>query len=64
MPQNSPLTAKDLESIKSNLNQLAIAKEQIKLARSAGIDVTEQAKQVDEQRTQLLQIKNTYFSGS
>jgi len=63
MTQNTPLPPESLDEIKSNLRQLDIAREQIKLARKAGIDVSQQEQEAESQRNKLNQIKNTYFPG-
>lgn len=58
-----PLKDADLATINTNLEQLLIADEQIKMAQQAGIDVADFKKQATDQRSQLLKIKQTYFPG-
>ena len=59
----NPLTENDLDQINSNLIQLKVADEQIKLAQQAGLDVTGLKDTANSQRSQLLKLKQTYFPG-
>lgn len=61
MAINQPLTDDDFEQIKSQLSVLDDLDEQLRLAAQAGIDVEDQKKRARESRTQLTQLKNTYF---
>ena len=56
-----PLQEQDLDTINANLNQLKLANEQIRKAEAAGINVTDLKNQANEQRQQLLKIKQTFF---
>lgn len=61
MQDSSPLTQTDFENIKRQLAELDKVDGQIRRAQAAGLDVTEQRKRADEQRKQLMQIKQAYF---
>ncbi len=56
-----PLTAEHKAEIERQLSALKEAEAEIKRAQLAGIDVSEQAKQVAELRDQLTKIKAAYF---
>lgn len=59
----SPLTENDLTKINDSLTQLKTAKEQIRLAEQAGVDVSHFSDTINEQEARLLKIKQTYFPG-
>ena len=59
----NPLTENDLDQINSNLIQLKVADEQIKLAQQAGLDVSGLKDTANSQRSQLLNLKQTSFPG-
>ena len=56
-----PLTAEDRKLIDEQLAQLKTAKEEIKRAKLAGIDVSEYETQADALEKQLQMIKSAYF---
>lgn len=57
----TPLTDTDLETINANLVQIKAAKEQIKLARQAGLNVDALQETATQHEAQLLKLKSTYF---
>lgn len=59
----NPLTQEDLTRINDSIAQLNDVQEQIRLARQAGIDVSEEEQETIKQREQLLKLKQTYFPG-
>lgn len=59
----NPLTPQNLETIKLSLTQLNDVDEQIRLATQAGLDVSEFKTRAQDQRKQLLKLKQTYFPG-
>jgi uncharacterized membrane protein YjjP (DUF1212 family) len=64
MPETgSPLTAEDLKALNENLERLDDASKIIDQATRGGIDMSEQRKQTQELRTQLLRIKQSFFPG-
>lgn len=58
-----PLTEQHLDQINTALEHVRHGKHQAKLATMAGIDVTEQARQLDAMHDQLQKIKQVYFPG-
>jgi hypothetical protein len=60
---NNPLTIQHLDQIKLALRALDQAESAAELAQAAGIEVTAQLQTIQDQRTQLLKIKNVYFPG-
>lgn len=61
---NSPLNDDHLKQINAGLEALKVAETQIMLARNAGLDVTKYENELNDQRTKLTALKNTYFPGS
>jgi hypothetical protein len=61
-PQH-PLTDTHLVQINNALQTLQLAQNQVDLAKRAGIDVSSHQATIDDNRTKLLAIKNTYFPG-
>ena len=61
--EHSPLTDEDFQKIKDGLAQLDKAEAQLRLAQRAGFDMSDNQKQIDTARNQLLQIKQVYFPG-
>jgi len=59
----NPLNEQDLADIKNALKDLDDADQQAQTAMRAGIDVSEQIKQIKDKRAQLLKIKQVYFPG-
>jgi len=59
----SPLTDQHLVTIKNALDVIAVAENQIAMAKRAGIDVSQSEKQLADSKAKLLQIKNVYFPG-
>lgn len=60
---DGPLGDEDLTQIQTNLDKLALAEDEIKLAEQAGLDVSQFRETARTQRAQLLKIKQTYFPG-
>lgn len=60
-PPNSPLDQSHLDQINRGLAAIDSAQKQINLATAAGIDVTQQANQLNNARQQLMQLKQVYF---
>jgi len=60
---DGPLTEKDFEDMQDRLRQLDQAEETIRRAQTAGLDFTEQQKQVRELRAQITKIRNSFFPG-
>lgn len=52
-----------LEQMKYALKHAEFAQSQIELAKRAGIDVSQQEKELSEYRSKILQVKNAYFPG-
>lgn len=63
VPPNSPLNPYHLDQINTALAAIDSAQKQINLATAAGIDVSQQANQLNTARQQLMQIKQVYFPG-
>lgn len=61
MPHNHPLNETHLQTINNALDHVKYAKEQIALAKSAGIDVTAHEKILDDTHDKLRKLKNVYF---
>ncbi len=61
MLKDSPLDESHLLQINNSLDALNSARNQIKLAQRAGIDVTKQQAALDDTERQLKQIKQVYF---
>lgn len=57
-----PLPPGTFEEIVERLKELDVAQLEIEKAKRAGIDVDQQAATVQETRTKLMRIKQTYFS--
>lgn len=62
-PVNSPLNEDHLQQIQAALKQIEIAESQIILAKQAGVDVAHLDQQLQESKTRLRALKNTYFPG-
>lgn len=62
MAQN-PLTQDDLTRINDSITQINDVREQIRLAKQAGIDVSAEEQEINKQQEQLLKLKQTYFPG-
>jgi len=60
----SPLTQDHLVQIQNALDVTQIAKNQIEMAKRAGLDVSRQEAQLREAEEKLLRIKNVYFPGA
>ena len=58
-----PLTPEDLKAIKARQADLRKAKDVIKRAKAAGIDVGESEDQAVELETRLTGIRNAFFPG-
>lgn len=61
--RGSPLTVDHLQQLKNALDQIALAKVQIDLAKRAGIDVSQLEEMNNDNETKLRQIKQVYFPG-
>jgi phosphoglycerate dehydrogenase-like enzyme len=61
MPFEPILTEEHYQVMKNSLDQLAVLDMHIQQAKRAGIDVTEQERQMNDTRNKLLQMKNVYF---
>lgn len=59
----SPLTPEHLAQIKNGLDVIAFAEQEVAKAKRAGIDVSQQEKDLAENKQKLLQLKNVYFPG-
>lgn len=59
----SPLTPEHLAQIKNGLDVIAFAEQEVAKAKRAGIDVSQQEKDLAESKQKLLQLKNVYFPG-
>lgn len=62
IPSN-PLTAEHLMQIQNALDAVKAAKDQIALAKRAGIDVSAAEQINNENETKLRQLKQVYFPG-
>lgn len=60
-PPVSPLGDRELEKIRSSLQQLEEGEKQIELAKRAGFDVTSEEERFGQLRKRLTKIKQTYF---
>jgi hypothetical protein len=60
---NSPLTADHLEQINNALSVIAVAENQVAMAKRAGINVDAQEAQLSDSKDKLLRVKNVYFPG-
>ena len=58
-----PLTAEHLNQIRNALDVIAIAEQQVELAKRAGIDVALAEQQLRDSKDKLLRLKNVYFPG-
>lgn len=63
MPDESPLTDSDLETMKEGLKRLDEADNLIKKSISAGLDMKTQQDRSRDARTQLTRIRQTFFPG-
>lgn len=62
IPAN-PFDHEDLANINAHLANIQVGLNHVKLAKSAGIDVAEQEKMLNEAQAKLLRLKNVYFPG-
>lgn len=60
---NNPLTIDHLNQIRNALDAVQAAKNQIELAKRAGLDVTQLEEINNANETKLRQIKQVYFPG-
>ena len=60
---NNPLTQQHLNDINTALQAINIAREQIAMAKRAGIDVSAHETAVGDTEKRLLAIKQVYFPG-
>lgn len=61
MPTSGPLTEDDRVVLDESLAALRDAKDQIKRAKLAGIDVADMEGEVDRLEAQITQVKQAYF---
>lgn len=59
----NPLSDEDLDKLNEAQRQLATARQQVDLAKSAGIDVSRAEDRVSELETQIRSLKSVYFPG-
>ena len=62
-PPASPMGDKELAKLQDAKAKLTEAKAQIMLAKQAGLDVTDQEKQVDDGLAQTARFMQVYFPG-
>ena len=60
---STPLTQDDLVTINRSLQALSEAERVAERAAQAGIDMSEQKKQIVDQRNQLMKLKQAFFPG-
>lgn len=58
-----PLTEEHYQQLRNALDQINQTKQQIELAKRAGIDVSASEAQLADTETKLRQIKSVYFPG-
>lgn len=62
-PLTSPLNSDHLAQIKNALDVIAFAEQEVAKAKRAGIDVSQQERDLADSKQKLLQVKNVYFPG-
>lgn len=62
-PTVGPLTIEHLSQLRNAQDIIRNAKDQIELAKRAGIDVSAQEQQIADTETKLAKIKQVYFPG-
>lgn len=66
IPEPKPINlvvfdATDLKNLNGHLDNIRIALDQVKLAKSAGVDVSEAERSLLESRDRFLKLKQVYF---